>query len=187
MARICKPAGSLSASPGSFSVVMNTKISFPCSDWGRLPGVTSAHMATSNIKRLTQPESFVGGVSDGSYGAAAMDFDQLSTRGRKGVVLLRPRNGGTGRGHQFLARRSGEHHTESNASARTRARLTGIPPQMASRASRTLLGAARWRGLRVPKAHRDSRQGWTPNRRLEIDQPPVFRRTGNEAGVFLMD
>ena len=56
---------------------------FPVLDWGRLPGVTSAHMATSNIKRLTQPESFVGGVSDGRYGAAAMDFDQLSTRGHK--------------------------------------------------------------------------------------------------------
>jgi chondroitin AC lyase len=40
-------------------------------------------MATSNIKRLTQPESFVGGVSDGRYGAAAMDFDQMSTQGRK--------------------------------------------------------------------------------------------------------
>lgn len=56
---------------------------FPVLDWGRLPGVTSAHMATANVKRLTQTESFVGGVSDGNYGAAAMDFDQMSTRGHK--------------------------------------------------------------------------------------------------------
>ncbi len=56
---------------------------FPVLDWGRLPGVTSAHFATANVKRLTQPDSFVGGVSDGIYGAAAMDFEQMSTRGHK--------------------------------------------------------------------------------------------------------
>jgi len=56
---------------------------FPVLDWGRLPGVTSAHMATANVKRLTQRESFVGGVSDGTFGAAAMAFDQMSTQGRK--------------------------------------------------------------------------------------------------------
>ena len=56
---------------------------FPVLDWGRLPGVTSAHLATANVKRLTQPESFVGGVSDGTYGAAALDFDQMSTQGHK--------------------------------------------------------------------------------------------------------
>lgn len=56
---------------------------FPVLDWGRLPGVTSAHMATANIKRLSQPDAFVGGVSDGTYGAAAMDFDQMSTQGQK--------------------------------------------------------------------------------------------------------
>lgn len=56
---------------------------FPVLDWGRLPGVTSAHIVTVNVKRLTQPESFVGGVSDGNYGAAAMAFDQMSTQGRK--------------------------------------------------------------------------------------------------------
>jgi chondroitin AC lyase len=56
---------------------------FPVLDWGRLPGVTSAHFSTANVKRLTQPESFVGGVSDGTYGAAALDFDQMSTQGHK--------------------------------------------------------------------------------------------------------
>jgi chondroitin AC lyase len=56
---------------------------FPVLDWGRLPGVTSAHLSTANVKRLTQPESFVGGVSDGTYGAAVLDFDQMSTQGHK--------------------------------------------------------------------------------------------------------
>jgi chondroitin AC lyase len=56
---------------------------FPVLDWGRLPGVTSAHFSTANVKRLTQPESFVGGVSDGTYGAAVLDFDQMSTQGHK--------------------------------------------------------------------------------------------------------
>ena len=87
---------------------------FPVLDWGRLPGVTSAHMATATLnppdwgrgvtqlhpptatapgfaepesfvtfKGFSQPESFVGGVSDGTYGAAAMVFDKMSTQGRK--------------------------------------------------------------------------------------------------------
>jgi hypothetical protein len=56
---------------------------FPVLDWGRLPGVTSAHMAAANIRRMTQPETFVGGVSDGNYGAATMAFEQKSTVGRK--------------------------------------------------------------------------------------------------------
>lgn len=87
---------------------------FPVLDWGRLPGVTSAHMATATLnppdwgrgvtslhkpmatvkgytqpecfvvfKGYSQPESFVGGVSDDTYGAAAMVFDKISTQGRK--------------------------------------------------------------------------------------------------------
>jgi chondroitin AC lyase len=61
---------------------------FPVLDWGRVPGVTSAHIVTKNVKRLTQPESFVGGVSDGNYGAATMHFDQMSTEGRKAWFLF---------------------------------------------------------------------------------------------------
>jgi chondroitin AC lyase len=49
---------------------------FPVLDWGRLPGVTSLHMPMGCAADVTQPESFVGGVSDGTYGAAAMVFDQ---------------------------------------------------------------------------------------------------------------
>jgi chondroitin AC lyase len=49
---------------------------FPALDWGRIPGVTSLHMTTAIAEDVTQPETFVGGVSDGTYGAAAMVFDQ---------------------------------------------------------------------------------------------------------------
>ena len=63
-------------------------------DWGRLPGVTSPHMTTPPVRSVSQPEGFVGGVSDGAYGAAAMVFEQtealpvtprlkISTWGRK--------------------------------------------------------------------------------------------------------
>jgi chondroitin AC lyase len=48
----------------------------PVLDWGRLPGVTSPHMTLPPVRNVTQPESFVGGVSDGTYGAAALVFEQ---------------------------------------------------------------------------------------------------------------
>ncbi len=49
---------------------------FPVLDWGRLPGVTSPHATTPPVRNVMQPESFVGGVSDGDYGAAAMVFEE---------------------------------------------------------------------------------------------------------------
>ncbi len=66
----------------------------PVLDWGRLPGVTSPHMTTPPVRNVMQPESFVGGVSDGVYGAAALVFEEteplpltprlnVSTWGRK--------------------------------------------------------------------------------------------------------
>jgi len=66
----------------------------PVLDWGRLPGVTSPHVIIKPIRNVQQPEGFVGGVSDGIYGAAAMVFDQteplpeiplfkIMTQGRK--------------------------------------------------------------------------------------------------------
>jgi chondroitin AC lyase len=66
----------------------------PVLDWGRLPGVTSPHMSEMPVRYVRQPEGFVGGVSDGTYGAAAMIFDQseplplvpvfkIMTQGRK--------------------------------------------------------------------------------------------------------
>jgi chondroitin AC lyase len=48
----------------------------PVLDWGRLPGVTSPHMVEPPLRNVRQPEGFVGGVSDGNYGAAAMIFDE---------------------------------------------------------------------------------------------------------------
>ena len=48
----------------------------PVLDWGRLPGVTSAHEVMPPIRNVSQPEGFVGGVSDGTYGAAVMEFDE---------------------------------------------------------------------------------------------------------------
>ena len=67
---------------------------FPVLDWGRLPGVTSAHEVMPPIRNVSQPEGFVGGVSDGTYGAATMVFTQseptplvsvfkIMTQGRK--------------------------------------------------------------------------------------------------------
>jgi chondroitin AC lyase len=63
-------------------------------DWGRLPGVTSPHMTEPPVRNVRQPEGFVGGVSDGTYGAASMIFDEsepqplvpvfkIMTQGRK--------------------------------------------------------------------------------------------------------
>ena len=50
---------------------MNT-IKFSPSWIGRvLPGVTSAHEVMPPMRNVSQPECFVGGVSDGTYGAAS--------------------------------------------------------------------------------------------------------------------
>ena len=56
---------------------------FPVLDWARLPGVTAPHVVQGTGKWYTQPHAFVGGASDGVYGAAAMVFEQLATRGAK--------------------------------------------------------------------------------------------------------
>lgn len=53
----------------------------PVWDWGRLPGVTNPHNVGS--AGSGQSTTFVGGASDGTYGAAAMDFDFASTQARK--------------------------------------------------------------------------------------------------------
>ncbi len=53
---------------------------FPVLDWGRLPGVTSPHTTDAFTKDVRQPEPFVGGVSDGAYGAAAMVFGESETQ-----------------------------------------------------------------------------------------------------------
>ena len=71
----------------------------PVLDWGRLPGVTSPHVVIKPVRNVSQPEGFVGGVSDGTYGAASMVFIQsepsgdvprfkIMTRGRKAWFLF---------------------------------------------------------------------------------------------------
>jgi chondroitin AC lyase len=50
----------------------------PVFDWGRLPGVTSPNVPPPTVREVRQPESFVGGVTDGAYGAAAMAFEENS-------------------------------------------------------------------------------------------------------------
>jgi len=51
---------------------------FPVWDWARLPGTTAEHDRplgrVKNGRRGTRP--FVGGVSDGAFGASAMDFER---------------------------------------------------------------------------------------------------------------
>lgn len=53
---------------------------FPAMDWGRLPGVTSPHVTIVPARNIYQQQPFVGGVSDGTYGAAVMDFDESETQ-----------------------------------------------------------------------------------------------------------
>jgi chondroitin AC lyase len=48
---------------------------FPTWDWGHLPGVTSPEEVPPFLSHVDQPNTFVGGVSDGIYGAAAMKVD----------------------------------------------------------------------------------------------------------------
>jgi hypothetical protein len=74
---------------------------FPVMDWGRVPGVTSPHMTTAFAEDITQPETFVGGVSDGTCGAAGMIFDQsqLLPQFSREVLRLRGLQQSTQEGH----------------------------------------------------------------------------------------
>ena len=56
---------------------------FPLWDWARLPGVTSPHALGTYAAPFTQNASFVGGVSDGTYGAAVMTVDKDGTQASK--------------------------------------------------------------------------------------------------------
>ncbi|WPP51433.1 polysaccharide lyase 8 family protein [Catalinimonas niigatensis] len=56
---------------------------FPVWDWARLPGVTSPHHAFSMKGRSTQSTSFVGGVSDSTYGISTMHLDVKDTQAKK--------------------------------------------------------------------------------------------------------
>jgi|APSaa5957512622_1039677.scaffolds.fasta_scaffold00625_11 chondroitin AC lyase len=53
-------------------------------DWARLPGITAEmHGKPPRTRSNTGKRSFVGGVSDGAYGATAMDFVRGGLRARK--------------------------------------------------------------------------------------------------------
>lgn len=56
---------------------------FPVWDWEHIPGVTAPYRIGQMYLKQIQSERFVGGVSDSFYGATAMVFDRLSTRGKK--------------------------------------------------------------------------------------------------------
>ena len=63
---------------------------FPAWDWARIPGVTCPHSAVIPALPSTQNQTttFVGGASDGTYGAAAMALNKLSTTGYKGYFYF---------------------------------------------------------------------------------------------------
>jgi chondroitin AC lyase len=48
---------------------------FPVWDWSHLPGVTSPETVPPLGSSISQPNQFVGGVSDGTYGASGMQLD----------------------------------------------------------------------------------------------------------------
>ena len=56
---------------------------FPAWDWARLPGVTSPHLAFPSKGKVSQPTSFVGGVTNGKYGVSVMDLQVSDTEAKK--------------------------------------------------------------------------------------------------------
>lgn len=61
---------------------------FPVWDWNKLPGLTAPAVTPSFSGRISQNTSFVGGVSDGTFGAACMDFSMQSTTAKKGYFFF---------------------------------------------------------------------------------------------------
>ncbi|HET9572017.1 MAG TPA: polysaccharide lyase family 8 super-sandwich domain-containing protein [Bacteroidales bacterium] len=52
-------------------------------DWNRLPGVTNPYTLVESASGITQRTIFVGGVSNGKTGIAAMDFSYMNTTAKK--------------------------------------------------------------------------------------------------------
>jgi chondroitin AC lyase len=48
---------------------------FPVWDWAHLPGITCPEAVYKLVNNFKQPNTFVGGVSDGTHGACAMKLD----------------------------------------------------------------------------------------------------------------
>jgi chondroitin AC lyase len=61
---------------------------FPVWNWAQLPGVTAPDCVPSMLKFQTNLADFVGGVSDGSIGAAAMVLQKDRLSGRKAWLLF---------------------------------------------------------------------------------------------------
>ena len=71
----------------------------PLFNWTQLPGVTAPQMLYEMPVFVNTDVEFVGGVSDGTFGAAAMQLDKLDVRAKKSVVFLWRRNSVPGSGH----------------------------------------------------------------------------------------
>ena len=142
-------------------------------DWGRLPGVTSAHMAAAFVKRVTQPESFVGGVTDGNYGAAAMRFNQLSTQGSKAWFLF---------DHEIVALGAGINSTRDEPVSTTLNQTLLRGPVLIDgkefEGGEANVPPASWvlhdEWVTLSLRHGCSPESGAPNGRLEIHQPPVL-------------
>jgi chondroitin AC lyase len=61
---------------------------FPVWDWRRVPGVTCATTGTTLEPHGIMDTDFAGGVSDGTYGAAGLDYNRDGVTGRKGWFFL---------------------------------------------------------------------------------------------------
>jgi chondroitin AC lyase len=61
---------------------------FPIWDWGLLPGVTSPNISPFPGSPLTQQETFVGGVTDSTYGVSAMKLNIQNTSAKKAWFLF---------------------------------------------------------------------------------------------------
>ena len=61
---------------------------YPVWDSARIPGVTAPHRVEALTSRVSQHATFVGSVSDGHIGLAAMELDKDGTRARKAWFLF---------------------------------------------------------------------------------------------------
>lgn len=56
---------------------------YPLWDWTKIPGITCPEVTPAFGAVQTQSKSFVGGVTNGKFGLACMDFEKELTRGKK--------------------------------------------------------------------------------------------------------
>jgi chondroitin AC lyase len=61
---------------------------FPVWNWRRIPGVTCASQGGSLVPAGRMDTDFAGGVSDGTYGAAGLDYNRDGVTGRKSWFFL---------------------------------------------------------------------------------------------------